>query len=137
MLGSIDYLLRVSPNRQWGIVLCLLSAAVWSGCGAGMTPEQKEAISKLQGVGGRVNFMGSGCKVDLTKTPVEDADLVHLRHVPHLVSLDLEGTRVTDAGLEHVRSIESLEYVSLQRATVTREGVERLRKTLPKAEVKY
>ncbi len=137
MLGYIDHSLRVSPNQRAGIVLCLLTAAVMSGCGNGMTPEQKQAISKLQGIGGRINFKGSGCKVDMTKTPVEDKDLVHLRNVPHLVSLDLQGTRITDAGLEHLRSIESLEFVSLQRATVTREGVEQLRKALPKTEVTY
>jgi hypothetical protein len=137
MLGYKDHSLCVSPNRRAGIVLCLLTAAVLSGCGGGMTPEQKQAISKLQGIGGRINFKGSGCKVDMTKTPVEDKDLVHLRNVPHLVSLDLEGTRITDAGLEHLRAIESLEFVSLQRATVTREGVEQLRKAMPKTEVRY
>jgi internalin A len=137
MVDYIDQSIRVSPNQRAGIVLCLLTAAVLSGCGGGMTPEQKQAIIKLQGIGGRVNFKGSGCKVDMTKTPVEDKDLVHLRNIPHLVSLDLEGTRITDAGLEHLRSIESLETVSLQRSTVTPEGVEQLRKAMPKTEVTY
>ena len=141
MFGYIDFWVndwfRVFPNLRVWVVLCLLTGGVVSGCGGGMPPEQKEAILKLQGIGGRVNFKHNGCEVDLTKTPVEDKDLVHLRKLPHLVSLNLQGTRITDAGLEHIRPLESLEVVSLQRTIVTREAFEKLQKSLPNARVEY
>ena len=71
----------------------------------------------------------------MTKTPVEDKDLVHLRKIPNLKTLDLRGTHVTDDGLDNLAAIDSLEFVTLQQSGVSPEGVERLRKALPKAEI--
>ena len=91
-------------------------------------------ISEL---GGRVNFKRGGYEVDLTKTPVEDKDLAHLKQIPNLKNVDLQGTRITDAGLAHLGGIETLELVYLQRTIITPEGLEQFKKSLPKAEVNY
>ncbi len=117
---------------------CLCAALALSGCGgAGAgSEEQKQAIVKLQDVGGRVNLKRGGYEVDLTGTGVEDADLAPLRNISNLKNVDLQGTQISDAGLVHLQSIPTLEYVFVQRTQVTAEGAANLQKTLPKAEVR-
>ncbi len=100
-----------------------------------MPPEQTEAISKLQNLGGKVAFKNGGYTVDMRQTPVEDANLAVLKDIGNLKSLDLQGTRVTDAGLEHLRSLTSLDYVRLEATLVTKEGAESLKKSLPDTDV--
>ncbi len=94
-------------------------------------------MTRISELGGRVNFKRGGYEVDLTQTPVEDNDLVHLKQIPNLKNVDLQGTRISDEGLEHLRPISTLEIVYLQRTIVTRDAVENLKKSLPKAEVNY
>lgn len=119
-------------------LVCLLAIASVGGCGGAIvSPEQKEAMTKIADLGGRINFKRGGYEIDLTKTPVENKDLVHLTKIPNLKTLDLQGTRITDEGIEHLRSIETLEYVYLQRTIVTPEGAANLKKAIPKAEVNH
>lgn len=104
------------------------------GCGTSLTPEQTAAISKLQDLGGRVDFNRGGYEVSLKETQTEDRDLVHLQKIPNLKTLDLQATRITDAGLANLQSIQTLEYVVLSRTAVTHEGVENLKKSLTKTQ---
>ncbi len=94
-------------------------------------------MAKLQNLGGRIDFRQGGYKVDLTKTPVEDKDLVHLQRVPKLKILDLQGLQITDEGLKFIEPIDTLELVFLQRTLATKEGVEALRKSHPKADIQF
>ncbi len=109
----------------------------WMGCGAGVTEEQKAAMSRISELGGRVNFKRGGYEVDLQKTPVEDKDLAHLKQIPNLKNVDLQGTRIGDAGIEHLKGIDTLELVYLQRTVITPEGLAELKKALPKAEINH
>jgi len=137
MLKHAFHPFGVSSSQSAWLVLGVFVGVILSGCGAGMTPEQKNAIQKLQTIGARVNFKRGGCEVDLTNTPVEDQDLVHARNIPHLILINLQGTRITDTGLEHLHAIDTLEIVYLQRTLTTPEAVEKLRQTIPKAEVNH
>jgi len=129
--------LRRDKSRLLIVWLCTtLALAGCSGAGSG-SDEQKQAIMKLQDVGGRVNFKRGGYEVDLTNTGVADADLAPLSKIANLKNIDLQGTQVSDDGLVHLQSITSLEYVFLQRTQVSAEGAANLQKTLPKAEVRH
>lgn len=115
----------------WLLLACLLS-----GCGAGISEEQKAAMQHLRDVGAKVNYSNGGYEVDFTGTQVEDADLAYLKHIPHVRNVNLQGTRVSDAGMEHLLVIETLEFLYLQRSTVSRAKADELKKRL-KAEVVY
>jgi hypothetical protein len=117
---------------SWPAVLTLVGLIV--GCGTSLTPEQTAAISKLQSLGGQVNFNHGGYEVSLRGTQTEDRDLVHLQKIPNLKTLDLQATRITDAGLAYLEPIQTLEYVVLSRTAVTDAGVENLKKSLSKTE---
>jgi hypothetical protein len=108
---------------------------VFQGCGGGPSLEQKAAMTRIAELGGKLNFKRGGYEVDLTKTPVEDADIAHLKAIPNLKNLDLQGTRITDEGARQLGSIDTLEIVYLQRTLVTPEAAAELRKALPKAEI--
>jgi len=112
--------------------LCVLGLLIISGCGTPLTPEQKQAILKLQERGGRVNYRGTGFEVILTGTQVTDDDLVHIKPLGNVKILDIRGTQITDAGLVHLHGVTSLETVKLQGTKVTREGVKKLQEALPK-----
>jgi len=126
---------RVWLPTAWVSLVSLL-VVLWAGCGAPVSPEQLEAMSKLQALGARVNVKRGGYEVDLKETAVADRDLVYLQKITNLKNVDLGQTRITDRGLEHLKPIESLEYVILTGTTVTPEGVDDLRKALPNADVR-
>lgn len=66
-------------------------------------------------------------RIDLTKIPVGDADLVHLRSFDQLQTLKLAGTRVTDAGLDYVAQVKTLRMLDLSDTEVTDEGLQKLK----------
>ena len=115
---------------------CLLAMTIASGCGS-TSPEHKQALAKIQEVGGRVNIKRGGYEADFTRTAVEDDDLANLKHIANLKNVDVQGTRITDAGLVHLREITTLEIVDLRRTKVTRKAVEELRKALPNAQIEH
>jgi len=117
------------------LAVCVMVLLVSQGCGSGPSPEQKAAMTRIAELGGKLNFKRGGYEVDLTKTPVEDADLAHLKAIPNLKNVDLQGTRITDEGARKLSSIGTLEIVYLQRTLVTPEVAAELRKALPKAEI--
>jgi hypothetical protein len=117
-------------------LVCLVAIAVLPGC-SGTSPEHKQALAKVQDLGGRVNIKRGGYEVDFTRTAVEDKDLANLKHIANLKNVDLQGTRVSDEGIVHLREIATLEMVDLRRTNVTGEAVADLRKALPKANIEH
>ncbi len=120
-----------STRSTVAVAACLLLAVATSGCGSPLTPQQKEAIGKIQSLGGKINLEGGGYNVDLAGVSIEDDDLVHLKHMPALREVDLRGTLITDKGLEHLHGIETLTIIRIERTTVSREGADRLQKAMP------
>src|SRR5437763_1395499 len=51
--------------------------------------------------------------IDLTNSPVTDADLKNLKQLPHLKSIDLANTRVTAKGLKELNGLKQLTTVGL------------------------
>ena len=122
-------------RRKLIVLACCFSAAVAVGCG-GVSPEQKQALQRVQELGGRVNVKRGGYEVDLTKSPVEDKDLVVLKDISNIKTLNLSGTRVTDAGLAHLTVLTSLEFLDLRTTTTTPQGAEGLKKALPNVDIR-
>jgi hypothetical protein len=137
MSRSNNQTVRTSAIARAMAAACLIALGAAGGCGAKISPEQKAAMTKIQDLGGNVNFKNGGYTVDLTKTPVEDKDLADLKAFSNLKILRLQGTQITDEGLVHLQSIGSLEFINLERTIATRAGVESLKKALPNADVKF
>lgn len=128
----------IATRRRWFIWSAAASlVGLIVGCGGGLTPEQIEAMSKLQAIGGRINYQGGGYKADMRGSVVEDKDLVHLKKIPNLTSLDLRGTRVTDAAIEHIRPIKTLRYIKVAGTKISQDGIAELQKEFPEASVRY
>ncbi|HEU4455116.1 MAG TPA: c-type cytochrome domain-containing protein, partial [Longimicrobium sp.] len=64
--------------------------------------------------------------LDLSGSPVTDADLATVARLGHLTRLSLDGTEVGDAGLVHLASLRHLEYLNLYGTAVTDAGLEAL-----------
>lgn len=64
-----------------------------------------------------------------------DADLQHLRAVPHIIEVNLCGTATTDAAIEVLRDLSDLQYVTVFGTAITPSGVARLLKEKPQLEV--
>lgn len=125
------------PSRLFGGALaCLLVLGMFSGCGGGIPPEQKEAMLRLRDLGAKINLDNGGYEVDFRGTAVEDDDLVLLQRIPHLRNVNLQGTRITDAGLEHLQGIDTIEFLYLQRTMATSGKVTELKQKI-KAEVNF
>ncbi len=72
----------------------------------------------------------------LRGTGINDAALIHLKHVKKLRALMLDGTRVTDAGLPDLRGLTSLRSLDLTGTAVTDMGIVRICEWLPQTSVK-
>jgi Leucine-rich repeat (LRR) protein len=66
--------------------------------------------------------------LDLNSGRIEDAELVHLRHFPHLKRLILHKTAITDEGLAAVAGCATLEELSLGRTQVTDASIAHVRR---------
>lgn len=111
--------------------MSLLSLGLWSGCAEPMPPEHVAAVSRMQGLGAKVQFEDGGLRLNMEGARVEDADLVHLHNIKNLKTLDIRGTRVTDKGLATIQSLKSLTSVLLTGAQVTTEGIDAMQKARP------
>ena len=72
------------------------------------------------------NTEGEGVSVNLTKTQITDAGLVHLKGLTKLKGLDLDDTRVTDAGLVHLKGMTELTWLGLSETQITDAGLAHL-----------
>jgi hypothetical protein len=111
--------------------LSVLSVGLWSGCAEPMPPEHLAAVSKMQGLGAKVQFEDGGLRLNLGATRIEDADLAHLKDIKNLKTLDIRSTHITDKGLATLQSINSLTAVLLTGAAVTPEGIDAFEKARP------
>jgi hypothetical protein len=71
--------------------------------------------------------------LDLSKTPIDDAALVHLKTFEKLENLHLRETQVTDAGLVHLKELKGLRKLWLDNTRIDGNGLEQL-KDLPNLE---
>ena len=62
--------------------------------------------------------------VDLTITPISDADLGQLQGLAELEYLSLDYNEIGDAGMEHLYGLTNLEYLSLDSTQVSDMGIE-------------
>ena len=148
------------PRRHWPqfslrtlmVLVVLVSAALgWLGMKVRQARIRREAVSKLQEVGGTVYYdydrdidpRPSGLKwawdllghdffldvdsVNLQDCPVTDVGLVRLQPLTHLRWLSLTNTHVTDAGLEHLKGLRQLKRLELGSTGITDAGLEHLR----------
>jgi hypothetical protein len=116
-----------------GLVLLLLQIA---GCAEPLPPEHTAAISKVQGLGGKVTFYRGGYSINLRNTRIEDSDLPTLHDIQNLVQLDLRDTRITDKGLDDIAKLPKLIEVSLSGTMTTRDGVKALKEQRPELDVR-
>ena len=121
---------------------------------------QKEAVDKIEKLGGSVEYDWQGdvihlprpnaqppgpawvrnvvgddfltvvVSVDLDDTQTTDAALEVIEGLPQVLELGLSKTKVTDSGLEHIRGLHELRMLFLFRTEVTDLGVRRLRGSL-------
>jgi hypothetical protein len=70
---------------------------------------------------------GDGLYVDLSDTPVTDAELEYLKRLPELEELMLPNTQITDTGLKHLRGLTRLKVLNLGYTRVTDAGLEHLK----------
>ena len=102
---------------------------------------QEQAIAAIKKLGGRVTFDEKSpnkpvIDVDLSRTNVTDAGLVHLKGLTNLELLYLGNNKKnTDAGLEHLKGLASLQRLFLEDTKVTDEGVKKLQTALPKCRI--
>jgi internalin A len=64
--------------------------------------------------------------LDLSHTPVTDADLKELARLEHLHALSLFGTQVTGAGIRHLAGLRQLRWLNLGNTAVTDATVKEL-----------
>jgi hypothetical protein len=121
-----------------------------------LSPEAKDAISKIQKIGGTVMALAMNddslvvdfhlggtalndeglalikvlpkvVQLDLKDTQITDAGLANLAGISTLGKLHLEKTKITDAGLAHLKDLGNLEYLNLYGTAVTDAGMEHLK----------
>lgn len=95
----------------------------------GFESEEREAASKIEKLGGKVEFDQDGqvVKIDLNKSKITDADLALLEKFPGLQWLDLRITPITDEGVAHLRTLRNLRFLNLFRTDLTDKGLENIR----------
>lgn len=94
--------------------------------------EQKlleKAIDTIKKLGGKIEFDDEGIPylVDLDKTNVTDADLVHLKGLTSLDQLFLNSTNISDAGLVHLKGLTKLSVLWLRETKITDAGLVNLK----------
>jgi hypothetical protein len=111
--------------------LSLLSLGLCSGCAEPLPKEHVAAVSKMQGLGAKVQFEDGGLRLNMADTRIEDADLTHLQNIQNLKTIDLRATHITDKGLATIQSLKSLKAILLTGSAVTPDGVDALQKARP------
>jgi hypothetical protein len=93
---------------------------------------EKQAIAAIEKLGGRVKVREKTpgkpivTSVRLERTPVTDADLVHLKALKGLSFLSLANTKVTNGGLRNLAGLKNLTYLSLASTKVSDAGLKHL-----------
>ena len=95
----------------------------------GFESEEREAASKIEKLGGKVEFDQDGqvVKIDLNNAKITDSDLALIEKFPGLQWLDLRITPITDEGVAHLRTLRNLRFLNLFRTDLTDKGLENIR----------
>jgi hypothetical protein len=121
-------------RAAWSALLLL---ACLAGCGGTGSPEQKQALAKVQQLGGKVNFKRGGYEVDLSRAAIGPGDLAELKHIANLKNVVLQSTPINDTAIPHLQGITTLEYIDLRRTAISPTGIESLKKSLPNAQIDH
>ena len=115
------------------LALGLSLALTRRGCSAKPRADSAKAtaiaeIAEIKKLGGKItldeNTPGKPvCGVDLSRTQVTDAGLMHLEGFAALQALWLPATKITDARLEHLKGLTQLQRLSLRGSKVTDAGL--------------
>ncbi|MBL8825542.1 MAG: protein kinase [Planctomycetaceae bacterium] len=76
-------------------------------------------------------------KLNLWKTGVTDASLIHLKSLTKLKELQLNETAVTDAGLPQLESLPELVILDLNKTPATAAGVQQFKQKRPGCEITW
>ena len=95
----------------------------------GFESEERDAASKIEKLGGKVEFDQDGqvVKIDLNNAKITDSDLALIEKFPGLQWLDLRITPITDEGVAHLRTLRNLRFLNLFRTDLTDKGLENIR----------
>ncbi len=124
-------------RRGAAFVLVSAFCLALGGCAEDLPPEHKAAVSRMQGLGGKVLFAEGGYRLNMQNSRISDNDLKELHKIQNLKGLDLQGSRITDEGLKEIAKLKSLADVALSGTPTTLEGREALRKARPDLEVRH
>ena len=81
------------------------------------------------------NEQGEVIAVNLCRTKITDAGLVHFKNLARLQELHLYNTQITDAGLVQLTGLSSLRTLMLEDTRITNGGISQLRKALPNCDI--
>jgi serine/threonine protein kinase len=95
-------------------------------------PQKPTGLAALRQLGGKIEFDERDparpvVSIILDRTPITDADLVHLQGLNRLKALNLVGTSITDAGLVYLHGLSGLQWLELTGTQVSDEGLAQLR----------
>ncbi len=126
--------------RSAGRPMAAVLLSLFVGMGCAQTPEQ-QAAAAVERLGGKLKYVGQGAErtvteVDLSRTPVADADLEQLRPLVRLQALNLSGTAIGDRGLAALRDVGSLKKLNLTLTKISNAGLTNLA-GLPELEELY
>ena len=88
-----------------------------------------DAVAALKKLDAKIkeNEQGEVVEVNLLRTRIIDAELVHLKGLTKLQSLDLYGTKVTDVGLADLKGLTNLKVLFLSGPQITDAGLVHLK----------
>jgi hypothetical protein len=69
--------------------------------------------------------------LNMMRTPITDAGLIHIGAIPTLQSLSISYAPISDAGLINLSQLKMLNMLTLQGTNVTDDGIANLRRSLP------
>ena len=120
------------------LLLALLLIGI-VGCGDGPAPQTANAdsVAALEKLGAYVirNEQDDVVQIQLQRTGITDALMVHLKRLTNLQSLYFRGPKFTNAGLVHLKGLTKLEVLSLFRTKITDAGVADLKTALPNCKI--
>lgn len=110
--------------------ILLLALHIAPALAAELPPTRAEALALVERLGGKVEFdpgsAGAVSMLDLSRTPVTDAQLGLLALFPEIQSVDVRLTAITDEGVARLRPLRGLRTLNLFRTAVTDAGLAHL-----------
>jgi hypothetical protein len=94
------------------------------------------AVAALKKLGARIkqDDQGNVVELNLSRSKITDAGLLHLKGLPNLQTLSLP-KQITDAGLVHLRGLTNLQVLDVKNTQATDAGIAELQKALPNCKI--